>query len=168
MRIFVPTKRGLVFRLFQILVWLNVSFYVANVLSVIFQCTPVPKVWNTSMPGTCINTSLNFIITGVINVVSDVLIMLLPLWTIWHLKLPIQKKLSVSTVFAAGILYVIPTTFHREITDRSQRQLRRHHAPLLFRQAHSYLRSDLCTPAACHVDVRSLMHSPQNPPYFIC
>lgn len=43
MRIFVPTKRGLVFRLIQILIWLNVSFYTANVLSVIFQCVPVPK-----------------------------------------------------------------------------------------------------------------------------
>lgn len=41
MRIFVPTKRGLVYWLIQTLIWLNVCFYAANVLSVIFQCHPV-------------------------------------------------------------------------------------------------------------------------------
>lgn len=103
-RIFVPTKCGLVFWLIQTLVWLNVSFYLANVLSVIFQCSPVHKAWNKSIQGTCVDTNLNLIVTGAINVLSDVLILLLPLWTIWHLKLPIQKKLSVSVAFAAGIL----------------------------------------------------------------
>ncbi|KAK3176666.1 hypothetical protein OEA41_007989 [Lepraria neglecta] len=49
MRIFVPTKRGLVFRIIQILIWSNVCFYLANVLSVIFQCSPVPKAWNDSV-----------------------------------------------------------------------------------------------------------------------
>lgn len=104
MRIFVPTKRGLVFRLIQILIWLNVSFYTANVLSVIFQCVPGPTAWNASITGACVDTNINLIVTGTINVLSDVLILLLPLWTIWHLKLPVQKKLSVSAVFAAGIL----------------------------------------------------------------
>lgn len=107
MRIFVPLKRGLVYRIIQTLIWLNISFYLANVLSVILQCSPVPKAWNASIQGHCVNTNLNLIVTGTINVISDVLILLLPLWTIWHLKLPIQKKLSVSAAFAAGILYAI-------------------------------------------------------------
>jgi hypothetical protein len=48
---------------------------------------------------------VNFLASGIINVLSDILILILPLWTIWHLKMPIQKKLSVSAAFAAGILY---------------------------------------------------------------
>ena len=108
-----PTKRGLVFWLIQILIWLNASFYLANVLSFVFQCNPVPKAWDASIKGSCINTNINLIVTGATNVLSDILILLLPLWTIWHLKLPFQKKLSVSAAFTAGILYTIPTiTFY--------------------------------------------------------
>lgn len=86
------------------MIWLNICFYLANVLSVIFQCNPVRKAWDTTTTGACIDTNLNFVITGVINVISDVLILLLPLWTIWHLKLPMQKKLTVSAAFATGVL----------------------------------------------------------------
>lgn len=103
MRIFAPIKRGLVYWLIQALIWLNAGFYLANVLSVIFQCTPVRKAWNPSMPGVCVDTNLNLVVTGAINVLSDALILLLPLWTIWHLKMPTQRKLGVSVVFAAGI-----------------------------------------------------------------
>ena len=104
-RIFVsPTKRGLVFWAIQISLWLNVGFYVANVISVVVQCQPIAKAWDASLPGTCLDSRLNFIVTGVINVVSDVVILLRPLWAIWHLRMSIKKKLSVSTVFAVGIV----------------------------------------------------------------
>lgn len=106
-RIFAPSKRGLVYRLFQSLIWLNACFYIANVLSVIFQCSPIDKAWLASTPGSCVDTNLNLVITGSINVISDVLILLLPLWTIWHLELPVRAKLGVSVAFGAGILYVI-------------------------------------------------------------
>ena len=107
MRIFVPRNtRGLVFWMIQGLIALNTCFYLANDLSILFQCNPIPKVWDSSIDGTCVNTSLNFITTGVINVISDALIFALPLWAIWHLQMPIKKKLSVSAIFATGILYV--------------------------------------------------------------
>lgn len=103
MRIFVPTKRGLVYWLIQAFMWLNVLFYTANVLSVIFQCSLINKAWISSTPGHCVDTNLNLVVTGTINVISDVLILILPLWTIWHLKMNIRAKLSVSVVFVAGI-----------------------------------------------------------------
>lgn len=73
MRIFVPTKCGLMSWLIQMLVWVNLSFCLAKVLSVIFQCSPVSKVWDESIPGACIDANLNLIVTGVVNVLSDVL-----------------------------------------------------------------------------------------------
>ena len=108
MRIFVPTKHGLVYWLIQAFMWLNVLFYTANVLSVIFQCSPIHKAWSSSTQGHCVDTNLNLVVTGTINVISDVLILILPLWTIWHLKMNVRAKLSVSVVFVAGILCAIP------------------------------------------------------------
>ncbi|KAL2037557.1 hypothetical protein N7G274_009669 [Stereocaulon virgatum] len=106
MRIFVTTKRGLVFRLIQFLIWSNVCFYIGHLLVIIFQCTPVPKAWNASIGGHCIAKNVGLLASSTINVLSDVLILILPLWTIWHLKMPIQKKVSVSAAFAAGIFAV--------------------------------------------------------------
>lgn len=108
MRIFVPRGiRDVVFWMIQGLIALNVCFYLANELTIAFQCNPIAKAWDSSIPGKCILTSLNPIITSVINVLSDVLILALPIWAIWHLqKVPTKKKLSVSAIFATGILYV--------------------------------------------------------------
>ena len=107
MRIFVPTKSGIVYWLILGLIWGNVCFYTANLLSVIFQCHPIPKAWESSIPGKCDNPNLNLLVTGSINVVSDILMLLLPLWTIWHMKLPIRAKVNVSIAFGAGIFATI-------------------------------------------------------------
>ncbi len=117
MRIFVPTKRGLVYWLIQAFMWLNVLFYTGNVLSIIFQCSPIHKAWISSTPGHCVDTNLNLVVTGTINVISDVLILILPLWTIWHLKMDIRAKLSVSVVFVAGILCAIPSVLNSKKCD---------------------------------------------------
>lgn len=106
MRLFVATKQGLVYWTIQVVIWLNVLFYLANLLAIIFQCTPVEKAWNPVLDGTCFNTVVNFIVTTALNIVSDFMILLLPLWAIWHLQIPLPKKLGVASIFAVGILYV--------------------------------------------------------------
>ena len=161
MRIFVPTKRGLVYWLTQTLIWLNVCFYTANVLSVVFQCQPVYKAWMSSDQGKCVDTNLNLVITGSINVISDILILLLPLWTIWHLRMPIRAKVNVSVAFGAGILYAkCANSYGENVTDCSQCQFCGYHAPLLLRPDQPKYGSDLFTPAARHVDVSYLFTHP--------
>ena len=74
-------------------------------LSVIFQCSPIRKAWlGPAVAGHCVDTNLNLVITGSINVVSDVLILMLPIWTIWHLNMSMKAKASVMAAFAVGIL----------------------------------------------------------------
>ena len=45
--------------------------------------------------------------TAVINSLSDWIILVLPLWAIWRLKMPLQRKLSLFAVFATGIFACI-------------------------------------------------------------
>ena len=102
--IFVPNKRTGLWWMIQMLLWVNLTFYLADTLVQILQCLPREKIWNPSLPGTCINSYANFIATGSLNVVSDFTILLLPAWSIWHLHLPLKRKLTVSAVFATGLL----------------------------------------------------------------
>jgi hypothetical protein len=104
-RIFVTSKRDILYWCIQVSIFLNVFFYLANVLSIIFQCTPVQKAWNPTLDGGCFNTAVNFIVTAGLNIGSDLMILLLPLWAIWHLQIPLQRKLGVALIFATGILY---------------------------------------------------------------
>ena len=105
MHIFTPTKKqGIVYWSIQFLIWANFLFYLTDTFVVIFQCRPRAKIWNFLLPGSCLNGTANFIVTGAWNVFSDFLILALPLYAVWHLKMPLRRKLSVGAVFATGLL----------------------------------------------------------------
>ena len=54
-----------------------------------------------------------FVVTATINVFSDIVIIVLPLFKVWRLKLPVRRKIGVGAVFATGILYVNPIWWWR-------------------------------------------------------
>jgi hypothetical protein len=85
MKIFVPNRRGGVFWVNQALIHASALFYVGSVVALICQCTPRAKISNLKLPGRCINVHLNYMISGVFNVLSDFFILAFPLWAIWHL-----------------------------------------------------------------------------------
>lgn len=44
--------------------------------------------------------------SGPFNIVSDLLIFLLPITAVWSLQLPIKTRMAVGSAFAVGLLYV--------------------------------------------------------------
>lgn len=86
------------------LIGLNTIFFTALMFIEIFQCTPRRKIWNPMMEGTCININQTFVATGVINVVDDWAILILPLVWTWKLQLRMKQKIGVSLIFATGFL----------------------------------------------------------------
>ena len=79
-------------------------FYSAETLVVIFECIPRQKIRKPSTPGHCIDVRASFIVTAVINVISDFSILLLPLKSIWGLHMQRKRKIALSAVFATGSL----------------------------------------------------------------
>ena len=73
---------------------------------VIFQCNPRAKFWNPTLPGHCINSDAVDVVTAAINVLSDIVLLLLPLKCVWELQMQSRSKVAVSAVFLTGILYV--------------------------------------------------------------
>ena len=79
--------------------------WVACQFTSIFQCTPIHFFWTrTPITGHCINVQAFFIGQAISNIVTDVLIMALPLPQIWKLKLPRQQKIALSGIFLIGCL----------------------------------------------------------------
>ncbi|CAL8575083.1 hypothetical protein XPA_001027 [Xanthoria parietina] len=78
-------------------------FYLACMVFRILQCIPREKIWNPSVPGTCINSTAGILSSAIVNTISDFLLLVLPLDTIWRLQMPQNKKWQVSAIFATGL-----------------------------------------------------------------
>ncbi|KAI1271928.1 hypothetical protein F5Y07DRAFT_381532 [Xylaria sp. FL0933] len=104
-RLFVPrgTKNGFYWACIVVMV-LNILYYTASILASALSCFPHEKIWNKSLPGTCVNNKVIFVSSASINLVSDVCILILPQRIIWRLHTTKQKKIAVSSVFAIGVI----------------------------------------------------------------
>ncbi|KAF4941959.1 hypothetical protein CGCF413_v001922 [Colletotrichum fructicola] len=81
--------------------WLTVFF------SIIFSCFPTHKNWqiypdpgNTCQPAI---SKVNILVTVVLNVLTDLYLMSIPIPMLWFSKLPLRKKLGLIVLFSGGI-----------------------------------------------------------------
>ena len=74
------------------------------ILMALFQCTPVRRVWNFEIPGHCIDTLGFFRAETVFNLVTNVVILLLPMPMVWHLQMALRRKLLLIGIFATGAM----------------------------------------------------------------
>lgn len=84
----------------------------------IFQCLPVSYFWDVGyafvgqtspVKGQCSNLVARGIAMAVLNLISDVLILLLPLFGLRNLQMALGRKIALASVFTLGTLYAKPT-----------------------------------------------------------
>ncbi|CZR65357.1 related to L-fucose permease [Phialocephala subalpina] len=73
---------------------------------VIFQCRPPSEYWTLSFKPQpdCISETKHLLAAGIVNTVTDLIVVVLPIPTVWRLKLPIQQQVIVILLFGAGFL----------------------------------------------------------------
>ncbi|KAL7793847.1 hypothetical protein V8C37DRAFT_401700 [Trichoderma ceciliae] len=98
---------------------ITVAYTLAAVLMTIFACNPIRKSWIKTLPGVCVNSISIWYSTSVLNIVTDILIIGLPINEIRRLQLPLAKKLLLCALFSLGI-FVIACTVIRMITVSPQ------------------------------------------------
>ena len=103
-RIFTPMKSGPVYWACHTLIWGNLAFYVSIVFSVIFECHPVWEVWNPSYGDHCIDRNIVLVASSAVNILSDLLNLLLPIWATWHLQMARKRKAGIIAIFATALL----------------------------------------------------------------
>ena len=108
-RIFAPSHKGFIYVTVHVLIWLNLLFYGAITMVKVIQCIPRARIWDTSVPGTCIDLTAVLKTTGVFNTVSDFLILVLPICEVWKLQMEIRQKLCVSAAFGIGLMCAAST-----------------------------------------------------------
>ena len=106
LRIFVQTRHGNAYMFWYttILILLNVIFCIIEFFLIIMNCSPRARLWNRELSGSCIGTS-NIVFTAGFNIISDVIILVLPLTRVWRLQMSMRRKLGLSLVFSSGLIY---------------------------------------------------------------
>lgn len=103
-------------RLFEIVRWLRITSLVALVVTFLFFwaniplagifCTPrVGETWNVTVLRRCQGLAVVGPVQGVVGVVADIFILVLPLPVIYKLNLAPKRKVGLAAVFMVGVLY---------------------------------------------------------------
>lgn len=85
--------------------WLSifsVCWGIMVILGCSFQCRPLRFIWDKSINGTCINVGLFFILGSAPNVLTDFLVLALPLPAVLALQTSRGQKISLVGIFMLG------------------------------------------------------------------
>ncbi|KGO65644.1 hypothetical protein PITC_007620 [Penicillium italicum] len=92
---------------FRILTWICMgcagAYWTGSMLQMFLTCTPFEKNWNPTLPGHCASRNVSFSTIGAFNLLTDVVIMALPIRFVWKLQMSLPTKLAVVGIFGLGI-----------------------------------------------------------------
>ncbi|KAI1827833.1 hypothetical protein F4861DRAFT_291365 [Xylaria intraflava] len=91
---------------FRYVVW-GVTVFIggwamASAMVAVFQCTPIGYVWRPGVQGFCMDLGLKNLISGVANIVTDIIIVAMVIPFVWNLRIMKQKKWWFVWTFAVG------------------------------------------------------------------
>ncbi|KAI1178498.1 hypothetical protein F4777DRAFT_576032 [Nemania sp. FL0916] len=98
-----PSKRFC--RLCYAMIAVSIVFFLGVVTEPIFSCQPVQYNWDKTIPhGRCHGQILAYITNGVLNLVIDALILVLPMRTLYRLRMSGTKRIAIGAMFGLGAL----------------------------------------------------------------
>lgn len=97
-----PVVRYLVIGSMVFTIALAISIFVADV----FQCTPVAYVYDLSIVGgKCFQQGAFYVATAVCTIVTDILVVTIPMIIVYGLQMPLRRKLAVVGILGLGLMY---------------------------------------------------------------
>lgn len=70
-------------------------------------CIPASKFWNPSIEGTCLNSYQFYYGAQIPNILTDVILLIMPLQVVWSLHIPRSQKMLLCGVFLVGGLTLV-------------------------------------------------------------
>lgn len=100
-RVFSPHKKCVIF--IYVFMGLMLAYYIPAVIVKVRICDPISRFWlGTAEQGTCLNESAIILADAVISVVSDFIVLILPVPLTMKLQMPLKKRLRVMGILGAG------------------------------------------------------------------
>ncbi|KAI9889792.1 MAG: hypothetical protein M1814_004994 [Vezdaea aestivalis] len=87
-------------------------FALAGILMEIFNCTPVKKSWEVTLPyGHCLQPLPALMSMASINIIYDLILFAMPIPLIWQLRVSRRRKVAVCFIFLLGLLACVASAF---------------------------------------------------------
>ncbi|KAI4608551.1 hypothetical protein J4E83_008987 [Alternaria metachromatica] len=80
-----------------------IAWSVADVIAAFALCRPLAKNWNFALPGTCGGQPTFYFAMGVINLITDAVMILLPMPYLYKLRMAWRKKLAAMALLSIGV-----------------------------------------------------------------
>ncbi|KAK2012360.1 integral membrane protein [Colletotrichum eremochloae] len=98
-------------RWFRISVWISivvVCLYTGIItMMMFFHCNPIRKAWDIKITeGSCLDAGIFYMATAVSNIISDIVLFILPLPTLFSLRMKMALKIGAAVLFAIGSMTV--------------------------------------------------------------
>ncbi|KAK7956561.1 uncharacterized protein PG986_005783 [Apiospora aurea] len=90
-----------------------VAYTLAFFFATLFQCQPISFFWkqlDAAFPGKCNDIHLQAWVAAGINIALDIVVIVLPIKSLWNLQASLPKKITAICMFSLGALYV-PSSF---------------------------------------------------------
>lgn len=87
----------------------------AFAIASVFECNPIHRVWDRTIPGTCFNLGASWYAYAAFNTICDLIIIIMPMQAIWKLQLKWTQKVSLAAVFLLG-WFVVFTSIMRIVS----------------------------------------------------
>jgi hypothetical protein len=79
-----------------------VGWMISVTIVQIFTCNPVAGAWLQTITKKCINQNAFYYGNAISNLITDVILLVMPLPMIWKLNMSMRKKINVSLLFILG------------------------------------------------------------------
>ncbi|KAK2841616.1 hypothetical protein FQN49_006077, partial [Arthroderma sp. PD_2] len=84
---------------------------IAFIPPTIWQCSPVSAYWDRSIPHKCLSSFPNWLSYAIINITTDVILLILPIQQILRLQLTKRDKIALILVFLLGSFVCITSIY---------------------------------------------------------
>ncbi|KAJ5541011.1 hypothetical protein N7494_006087 [Penicillium frequentans] len=95
------------------------SYMLAAFFASVFQCTPVARAWDKTISGSCIDITTNWYANAGFSISTDIIILALPMYPIYHSKMVINRKIALMGVFALGAFVAVTSIIRMQTLDAS-------------------------------------------------
>ena len=93
-------------RYFRVAAWtlsiLTIIWSFAVVLVSCLQCQPMAAIWDESVEGSCIDDGAFLVATGVMNMITDLILLVLPLPVIWTMQKTKVERITLGGIYLVG------------------------------------------------------------------
>lgn len=84
------------------MLFVSFGFGVSNVFVMAFQCLPLAKLWDPTLPGTCVNILPFYYANTYIMIAIDSIMYVMPMIFTWNLALRRPQRIVLNLLFALG------------------------------------------------------------------